>query len=88
MASSIHPSRSCLLHFYTIPLKSKDIFYNARNIILLRLFIVTCCVYVMSELYVYTCTPTLIATMIIWAGYRHFEERLPEATSCLQTGKP
>ena len=35
----------------------------------------------------YVCMPTFIATkLLIWAGYRHFKERLPEAICCcLQT---
>ena len=46
----------------------------------------TCCVYVVLSEVCYVCMPTFIATIAIWAGYRHFKERLPEAICCcLQT---
>ena len=34
----------------------------------------------------YVCMPTFILQLLIWASYRHFKERLPEAICCcLQT---
>ena len=32
----------------------------------------------------YVCQLSLLQ-LLIWAGYRHFKERLPEAICCLQT---
>ena len=32
----------------------------------------------------YVCQLSLLH-LLIWAGYRHFKERLPEAICCLQT---
>ena len=32
----------------------------------------------------YVCQHSLLQ-LLIWASYRHFDERLPEATCCLQT---
>ena len=102
MATCIHSSRSCLLPFYTIPifpLLNRKIFhllvsflFFAAHCILalcLGLFIVvytlvvfmSCC----RKCVMYVCQLSLLQ-LLIWAGYRHFKERLPEAICCcLQT---
>ena len=46
----------------------------------------TCCVYVVLSEVCYVCMPMSLLQLLIWAGYRHFKERLPEAICCcLQT---
>ena len=95
-----HSFRSCLLPFYTIlifPLSNRSFtcllsffcctlhikFYTLRNIILpgaIYCCLHTCCVYVVLSEVCYQ------LSLLIWASYRHFKERLPEAICCcLQT---
>ena len=101
MATCIHSSRSCLLPFYTIPifpllnrkifhLLVSFLFFAAHCILALRnilpgvvytLVFISC----YRKCVMYVCQLSLLQ-LLIWAGYRHFKERLPEAICCcLQT---
>ena len=98
MATCIHSSRSCLLPFYTIPIFpllsfsfTCLLFFAAHCILALRnilpgvvytlVVFMSCC----RKCVMYVCQLSLLQ-LLIWAGYRHFKERLPEAICCcLQT---
>ena len=46
----------------------------------------TCCVYVVLSELCYVLRQLSLLQLLIWASYRHFKERLPEAICfCLQT---
>ena len=102
MATCIHSSQSCLLPFYTIPifpllnrkifhLLVSFLFFAAHCILALTNILagaIYCCFVFMlccRKCFMYVCQLSLLQ-LLIWAGYRHFRERLPEAICCcLQT---
>ena len=79
-------SFTCLLSFFCCTLHISSEEYIAWGYLLLFTHLLCLCHVVGSVLCMYVCMPTFIAKLLIWAGYRHFKERLPEAICCcLQT---
>ena len=78
-------SFTCLLSFFCCTLHISSEEYIAWGYLLLFTHLLCLCHVVGSVLCMYVCQLSLLQ-LLIWAGYRHFKERLPEAICCcLQT---
>ena len=78
-------SFTCLLSFFCCTLHISSEEYIAWGYLLLFTHLLCLCRVVGSVLCMYVCQLSLLQ-LLIWAGYRQFKERLPEAICCcLQT---
>ena len=77
-------SFTCLLSFFCCTLHNSSEEYIAWGYLLLFTHLLCLCHVVGSVLCMYA--NFSLVQLLIWAGYRHFKERLPEAICCcLQT---
>ena len=74
-------SFTCLLSLFCCTLHISSEEYIAWGYLLLFTHLLCICHVVGSVLCMYVCQLSLLQ-LLIWAGYRHFKERLPEAICC------